>query len=434
MIKTAAAAAPRAKIWAVIVLLTAIDAYAFVDASVLALLVDPVKRHLLASDLQMGLMLGSAYAALYGIFNLPAGHYVDRFNRTRLILLASLGWTVMTIVCGTAHSLSQLVVGRMGIGISQAVLMPAIFSMIRDSVGPRWRGTAFAIYAMSPMVGTGVSLWGGAALLRLANDGALNALPSIGGFLPWQQTMIVIGLAGLPLSALLLFVREPPRHADPDYRCDSLYAALAAAARYMSGRRRLYLPLIAFTVFSTMETFAVGSWLPTAMSRHLETSPETIGPLLGMLSFACGIAGLSLTALAMRAIAYRGKNPMALGAVLCVATAITGSGAVLVSGAGMSYLFAALCNMTLGASLAVAAAVLADITDDRLMGRVSAIYFLFQNLVGQSAGPLIVAAIGGFFTGGHALSYALALSLVGTATCATISATLLSQRVIRVSA
>lgn len=427
MWKKCADDAVPARVWFTIILLTAVDAYAFIDASILALLIDPVKRDLGASDLQMGLMLGVAFSALYGIFAVPAGHYVDRFHRTRLIGAASVIWTILTIICGTAHSLTVLLVGRMGIGISEAILMPAIFSIIRDAVPHRKRGIAYAIYGMSPMIGGGLSLWGGAALLRIAGEGSIDGIPLIGALLPWQQTMVAVGLLGLPFSALLLFAQEPARRNDAR---GMLRGDFVGAARYMIERRMLYLPLLGFAIFSTMLTFGIGIWLPTALSRHLGVAPEAVGSVLGILNFACGLAGLCLTGWTMERIARRGGNPLQLGALLCCVTAIGGAGAVLVPGMTASYVFAGLCAMTMGSSFAIGAAALAEVTDDALMGRVSGLYFLFQNVLGQSLGPVVVALTAGVaFAGAEALSYGLAVSLTAFALLAGASALELGRRI-----
>lgn len=420
---------PRARSWLTIVVLTAIDAYAFIDASVLALLVDPIKHHLHANDMQMGLMLGSAFAALYGIFSVPAGYYVDHVNRKRLIAAASVVWALMTIVCGTAQSLTQLFVGRIGVGISEAVLMPAIFSIIRDALPHHSRGVAFSIYAMSPMVGGGVSLWGGSALLRLAGRGIFASVPLIGGLQPWQQTMVVVALLGLPLSALLLFAVEPVRRADQHNRPGAMLGDLVIAARYMIERRQRYLPLLGFAIFSTMVSFGIGAWLPTSISRHLGVAPDVVGPPLGILNFVGGIAGLSLTGLVMARIARRGGNPLTMGAVLCLATAAGGGGAALAPGATASYILAGASCLTIGSAFAVGAAALAEITDDLMMGRVSSIYFLFQNVVGQSLGPVMVPLFGStFFTGPQALPEGLLVSLTAFALLAAITAAVLSAR------
>jgi MFS family permease len=56
----------------------------------------------------------------------------------------------------------------------------------------------------------------------------------------------------------------------------------------------------------------------------------------------------------------------------------------------------------------VAASMLAQITPQRLMGKITAIYLLVFTLLGLGIGPTLVAVISdGFYSGPHALGYAL---------------------------
>ena len=144
--------------WMLVVALLLINMYAFIDRIVLALLVEPIRQDLGASDLQMGVLLGLGFALFYAISAIPAGHFVDRHNRRMIIGCASVLWAAMTIVCGTATSIEQLFVGRAGVGIAESVIAPAAFSLIRDGVPARMRGLAFSLYAMAPVIGGATSL------------------------------------------------------------------------------------------------------------------------------------------------------------------------------------------------------------------------------------------------------------------------------------
>ncbi len=189
-----AGAAPRH--WLLVGVLLAVYCYAFIDRVILALLVDPIKRDLGASDLHMGLLLGLGFALFYGFCSFPAGYFVDRLNRRAMIGVASVVWALMTIVCGMSTSIEQLFLGRAGIGIAESVIMPAAFSLIRDAVPLRSRGLAFSVYAMAPIIGSTTSLLGGGFLLRAATAGRFADWPVLGGMEPWQCTMIIVGLLG----------------------------------------------------------------------------------------------------------------------------------------------------------------------------------------------------------------------------------------------
>ena len=149
---------------------------AFADRGLLSILVDPVKKDLHLTDLQMSYMLGFAFSAVYSIAALPLGYLVDRVNRRSLIAVCIVTWSIMTGYACFAESFGQLFVARMGLGIAEAALAPAAFSMIRDSFSLTQRARAFAVLNSAHLVGGGSALLVGGALLGFASNGGLHSL------------------------------------------------------------------------------------------------------------------------------------------------------------------------------------------------------------------------------------------------------------------
>ena len=76
--------------WAVgVFCLAAILSYS--DRQILSLLVDPIRRDLLISDTQVGLLIGTAFAFVYGLAGLPLGWLADRLRLNYPGLKLSLG-------------------------------------------------------------------------------------------------------------------------------------------------------------------------------------------------------------------------------------------------------------------------------------------------------------------------------------------------------
>ena len=71
--------------WYLVVLLTIAYVFSFVDKYLPALLIEPIKQDLGASDTQMGLLLGPAFAILYATLGLPLGWLADRVRRNTLV-------------------------------------------------------------------------------------------------------------------------------------------------------------------------------------------------------------------------------------------------------------------------------------------------------------------------------------------------------------
>jgi hypothetical protein len=122
--------------WYVLILLTAIYGLSFLDRSLLSLVIGLIKVDLDASDLQLSLLLGLSFVLLYCLFSIPAGHFVDRYNRSWIIAGAIALWSTMELLCGLAGSYGQLFVARAGLGIGEAAVSPAAYSIIRDKEPP----------------------------------------------------------------------------------------------------------------------------------------------------------------------------------------------------------------------------------------------------------------------------------------------------------
>jgi MFS transporter, Spinster family, sphingosine-1-phosphate transporter len=399
--------------WILVVALMVINTYAFIDRMVLALLVEPIKQDLGASDLQMGLLLGLGFALCYAIFAIPAGHVVDRHNRRVIIGFGSVLWAAMTIVCGTSTTIEQLFIGRAGVGIAESVIAPAAFSMIRDGVPTRSRGLAFSLYAMAPLVGGATSLLIGSYILDLASHGAFSNWPLLSSLRPWQCTLIVTGLFGLPLGLLLLFAPEPerpPLQAGEPNSDEGILEGLSAALRHMREHLSIYLPLILFVTFGAMSNFAKTSWVPALLGRTWGLAPQEVGPLMGTMVLTCGISGLLFSGFALNWLTGRGGDIRIYGIIATIGAATGMVGIGLATSLTMALVMVGLSSFFLGTSHPVGAATLSLVTPVRLMGRVTAIYFLFVSLLGQALGPFLVGyGSQSMFTGKTALAHSFAL-------------------------
>jgi MFS family permease len=99
------------------VVLAALSAFHFLDQQLMSILLEPIRREFKLTDIQLGLLSGLAFAALYTVLSVPAGLWAVHHSRRNLIAAAAL-WGAMTIACGFAQSFTQLVLARLGIGIA----------------------------------------------------------------------------------------------------------------------------------------------------------------------------------------------------------------------------------------------------------------------------------------------------------------------------
>ena len=90
--------------WTVLVMLTLVYTFNFIDRQILVILQEPIKADLGLSDAQLGLLSGFSFALVYVTAGIPIAWLADRGNR-RNIVAVSLGfWSFMTALSGLAQN------------------------------------------------------------------------------------------------------------------------------------------------------------------------------------------------------------------------------------------------------------------------------------------------------------------------------------------
>ena len=116
-----------------------------------------------------------------------------------------------TAASGLAKTFPHLFVARMSVGVGEATLSPCAMSMITDSFPAEKRGLPIAFYSAALSVGAAIANLLGAAILTWANQTSSLSLPIVGTVAPWQLTFFVLGIPGIFLGIIFLFLKEPKR-------------------------------------------------------------------------------------------------------------------------------------------------------------------------------------------------------------------------------
>ena len=119
----------------------------FIDRQILSLLVGPLKRDLLLSDTQVSVLMGLSFALFYTLLGIPIGRLADRTNRRNIIIVGIGVWSLMTAVCGLARTYTQFFLARVGVGVGEATLSPAAYSMLADEFPTEKLATAISVYS-----------------------------------------------------------------------------------------------------------------------------------------------------------------------------------------------------------------------------------------------------------------------------------------------
>ena len=183
----------------VLVILTLVYAFNFIDRQIIGILSPFIKADLGLDDAQLGLLKGVYFAILYTVVGIPIAWLADRYSRVNIIAISLTLWSGFTAASGLAMNYTQLALARIGVGIGEAGGSPPSHSIISDLFPKEKRAGALAIYSLGIPFGVMLAFFASAFFLQ-------------GGSADWRTVMISVGLPGVILALLLKFtVKEPKR-------------------------------------------------------------------------------------------------------------------------------------------------------------------------------------------------------------------------------
>jgi MFS family permease len=378
--------------WQAVGVLAIATVFAFVDRHLLYILSEPVRQTLGISDTQISLLQGMAFVVFYALFGLPVGRLVDRRNRRNIVIWGVVTWSVMTLACGLATDFWTLFLARAGVGIGEACLAPAAFSMIADYFPPRLRGRAMACVVMSVTLGSGFSYLIGGGMAMLVPGAATVDLPLLGATYGWQLTFFAAGLPGFAIAALLLLVREPARRGTAP-RAAGDPAPGGTVWTYARRNRDVLFCLMLGAGLVALVSYAVVAWMTALYVRHFGYSVAGIGPTLGLINIAAGLPGGLLGGYLSDRFAggaARGGrfNVMCAGTLACVPVLVLWP---LVGSATLSLGLLAGLMFILPVIVASIPSALQAIVPNQFRGQMTAVLYLINGAFGVALGPLAVA-------------------------------------------
>ncbi len=393
--------------WYALALLTIVYMFNYVDRKIVVILQESIKAEFDLSDAQLGLLSGFAFVFFYVLLGVPIARWADRGNRRDIISIAIALWSVMTAVCGLAHSYAQLALARVGVGVGEAGASPPAHSMLSDIFPPERRAMAMGIYS------TGVNL---GILVGFLLGGWIDQL------FGWRMAFVVVGLPGIAVALLVRFTLQEPRRG----MGDGLTTVEEAPPVMMMFRLLWSRPAFrALSLAAAMSAFFANgmlSWMPSFLARSHNLSSGEIGSILALILGVVGGAGSFLGGMLADRLSKRDVrwnvwlSPILLAIAMpfVFLTLLTGDTAV----AMLAYCIPVLIS---GAYIGPVLAMTHAMVSVRTRASASAILFLILNMLGLGLGPLVIGILSdalGPAYGKESLRYALIVTSVVSAALA----------------
>jgi len=375
--------------WYVVAVLTVIYVFSFIDRQIFSLLVGPLRRDLGITDTQVSLLMGLSFALFYTFFGVPIGRAADMYSRRGIIAVGLILWSGFTTGCGLARTFPQMLALRTGVGVGEAALSPAAYSLITDYFPPERLSTAISVYAMGIYIGSGVAYILGGYVVAYANTRDEWTVPVLGAIRSWQLIFLIVGLPGILLAFLLLTVREPAR----GLAQKNSSTPLRIVIRYVfQNARTFFLHNMGFA-FLALSTYAAAGWVPEFFRRHFHWSIQKTGLIYGTIVLVFGSLGISAAGWVADAVRSRGRQHanVLVGAWVALLTIPVTLAFTLID----SPVPAIICLIPaafLGAApFGIAPAAIQQMMPPTMRAQASAVYLFVLNLIGLGIGPSAVA-------------------------------------------
>lgn len=371
---------PRTSPVLALTLLAAISTCGFIDRIIMNVLVQPIKMEFGLTDMQIGLVGGLAFAALNVLLGIWVARYAERGRRVTLVTVGTLLWSLATAACGGVATFTGLVLARVGVGVGEAVGLPATSSLVSDMFPPEKRGRAISVLLLAPPVGA-----------FLGSAGASIVAEAYG----WRAAFWLAAAPGLLLAILFwAFVHEPQRGTfDKLGDRAAEVPPLSAVIHRIVSRHSLRNLLLGSTIASTVG-FGANAFLAAYLMRRFGYGLAEAGILAGLIaSVPATTSVLGSGWLADRLGSTNGKWYGYIPAFSLLVSAPLYIGAVMAPGAALAIGLFALAAIFQYTYLAPTATVFQNMMHPRMRASSTAVVSLVYSLVGAGLGPLLVGGL-----------------------------------------
>ncbi|GAA0334586.1 MFS transporter [Sphingomonas oligophenolica] len=345
------------------------------------------------TDTSIGLLQGAAFGVTFGIVGLPLARLADNGHRRNIIIIGVVAWSLATMGCGFARTLPELFIGRMCVGIGEALLMPSAVSILSDYFSTRRRTRAISLNSMGVYLGSGLSLLAGGTLIRMLGADSV-ARTFVGPLETWRIVFILIGLSGFLLIPLLLAVKEPERLSNDGVSASAKTSFADVLVIFREKRVALFSVIMGFATL-VLAHHAVIAWAPTLFVRAHGMDLAKTGQTLGLVNLVMSPLGVITGAFLSEVLDSRwnrrdGKLIVGIvSGLLCAAAAFMVT-ILFKNGALIAF---AVLQFAVTFNFGLTHATLAELLPNRVRAFGAACFIAASNIYAATLGPLSVGLL-----------------------------------------
>ena len=270
------------------------SAMGFIDGSVVTIALPSIERDL-SAPFETIQWVVNGYTLTLGSIILIGGAAGDRYGRRRVFLIGIVIFTLASIACALAPSITMLIGARLVQGIGAALMIPQSLAIITASFPKTVRGQAIGVWAAASAITTAL----GPPLGGLLID-ALSWRAAFWINFPIACAVIWLTLTHVPES------RNETETGELDWLGGLLVVlalgALTQGLSLASASSSLSLPVLisfgiaalAFVLFRMRENRASQPLLPPALLQNREFAGANLLTLLLYGAFSCGVVSVAL--------------------------------------------------------------------------------------------------------------------------------------------
>lgn len=230
--------------WKLFLLLLVLVAVNYIDRGSISVALPIIQKEFNLAPELVGLLL-SAFFWTYALMQIPVGWLIDKFGPRKVMTASCVGWGAATAASGMAGGFLSMFIARMGIGVTEAGVMPA-------------GGKLNAIWMHKSERGRGATILDAGAPLGAGLGGIIIAglIASTGS---WRWAFVIAGAATVLMGlAVWWYVRDNPREHRGVNEAEAAYIEASHAAEDAEAKldgsqgKRALLPYLKFRSFWAM--------------------------------------------------------------------------------------------------------------------------------------------------------------------------------------